>query len=85
MGRKYAGILGPLAFATVVARGLLGRHGVEATILWASCCLFAFAAAGYVFGKLAGWIVAEAMQARFNAELAALEAAEAATGTRAGK
>jgi hypothetical protein len=77
MGRKYAGILGPLACATVVARGLLGRHGVEATLLQASLCLFAFAAAGYVIGELAGWIVAEALQGRMNAELAALEATEA--------
>ena len=78
MGRKYAGILGPLACATVVARGLLGRHAVEATLLQAALCLFAFAAAGYVLGELAGWIVAEATRARMNAELAELEKAEAA-------
>ena len=73
MGRKYAGILGPLACATVVARGLLGRHSVEATLLSASLCLFAFAAVGFVLGELAAWIVADAMRARLQAELAALE------------
>lgn len=78
MGRKYAGILGPLACTTVVARGLLGRHGIEATLLQASLCLFAFAAAGYVIGELASWIVAQALEGRMNAELAALEAAEQA-------
>lgn len=77
MGRKYAGILGPLACATIVARGLLGRHGVEATLLQASLCLFAFAAAGYVVGELAGWVVAEALRSRMNAELAAMEATAA--------
>lgn len=77
MGRKYAGILGPLACATVVVRGLLGRHSVETTLLTGALCLFAFAAIGYVIGELAGWIVAESLTARMNAELAAAEAAEA--------
>lgn len=78
MGRKYAGILGPLACATVVARGLVGQHGVEQTLLQASLCLFAFAAAGFVIGELANWIVAQAIAGRMNAELAALEVAEQA-------
>ena len=76
MGRKYAGILGPLACATVVTRGLLGRHSVEATLLTAALCLFVFAALGYVLGELAGWTMTEAMKARMNAELATLEVAE---------
>ena len=77
MGRKYAGILGPLACATVVARGLLGRHSVETTLLAGAFCLFAFAAMGYVIGEVSGWIVAEALTSRMNAELAAAEAAKA--------
>jgi hypothetical protein len=74
MGRKYAGILGPLACATVVARGLLLRHSIEETLLSASLCLFAFAALGYVLGELAAWIIADAMRARLSAEIAALDA-----------
>jgi hypothetical protein len=73
MGRKYAGILGPLACATVVANGLLARHSATATILSASLCLFAFAAVGFVLGELAGWIVTDSMRARLAAELAALK------------
>ena len=44
MGRAYAGILGPLAFAISIARGVAAGSGVEGTLLAAMASLFAFAA-----------------------------------------
>jgi hypothetical protein len=78
MGRSYAGILGPLAFATAVARGLVEGQGAEAT-LQACLAMFAFAALGYVLGRAAALIVDDSVRAGFRAELASLETEEATT------
>lgn len=77
MGRDYAGVLGPVAFATVVARGVIAGGGVEPTIKSACLCLFTFAAAGWILGTLADRVVLQAIEARFNAELKKLAAAKA--------
>ena len=69
MGRVYAGILGPLAFATILARSLVDGAGVESTVKIATVCLFAFAAIGYVAGRIADLIVTESVRTRFQAEL----------------
>jgi len=74
MGAKYAGILGPLAFSAAVLRGCLQGGGVERTLLTAWLALWAFAALGYVAGKLAGWIVEESVAARLAEELEARQA-----------
>ena len=74
MGRSYAGILGPLAFATVVLRGLLAGNGAEGTLQTACLAMFAFAALGYVLGRAAALIVDDSVRAGFRAELQAIEA-----------
>ena len=63
MGRAYAGVMGPLAFLTMLVRCLLKSVSVQATITQAVFCLFAFAAIGCVIGQLAGWIVDESVRA----------------------
>lgn len=75
MGRAYAGILGPLSFGTIIARGLLDGGNVESALMLASLALFAFAAVGYVVGITAERIVAEAIEARFQAQRRADESA----------
>ncbi len=72
MGRTYAGILGPLAFCVVVARGLFGGGDFQSTIWLASLCLFGFAAIGYVVGKIASSTIRQSVQLQMNAELEAL-------------
>lgn len=70
MGRVYAGILGPLALAAVLLRGLLHGGGVEAALLAAALALPMFAAIGYAAGSLAEWIVEQSVRGQFAARLA---------------
>jgi hypothetical protein len=77
MGRTYAGILGPLAFTTILARGAISAGGVESTMMFATVCLFLFAGIGYFVGRVADSIVLEAVKANFDRELEARETAEA--------
>ncbi|MEX2176756.1 MAG: hypothetical protein WD872_20485 [Pirellulaceae bacterium] len=81
MGRKYAGILGPLACGMILARGLLHGGGFEATLLAASGGLFLFALLGYVAGQLADQFVRESVRTQFQAALADWEAKHAQPGT----
>jgi hypothetical protein len=78
VGRAYAGILGPLAFLAVLARGWKNHGGVETTLLSAWQALLAFAALGLLLGWLAGWIVDDSVRSRVAAELAASETAQPA-------
>ena len=71
MGRAYAGILGPLAFALVTARGVAGFWGVEGTLLAASAALFALAGLGYIVGQTAEYLVNESVRKQFQAAMAA--------------
>ena len=66
MGRLYAGILGPLAFATALSRGLILADGVDATLKLAMGCLFVFAIAGFVIGGIAEATVLESVKSRFE-------------------
>ena len=71
MGRIYAGVLGPLAFCTVIVRGLRGAEGAESTLGSAAIALAVFSAAGYLIGQTAQWVVEESVQEKIEAELAA--------------
>jgi len=77
MGRSYAGILGPLAFATVLFRGLILADGVEPTLELAMICLFAFSIVGFVVGGIAEATVLESVKTKFMA----LRARDANDGT----
>lgn len=76
MGRTYAGILGPLAFGLVTARGVVSGAGTEGTILAASAALFVFAALGYIAGRLAEYLVNESVRGQFQAAMVAWELKE---------
>ena len=71
MGRTYAGILGPLAFALVLARSIVQGGGWEQTLLAASGALFAFAAAGYLAGQTAEFLVRDTVKSQFQQAVAA--------------
>ncbi len=73
MARIYAGILGILAFLTILARGALHGDSAESSLLLAWCCLWVFAAVGYVLGWMAEATVEQAVIAQVEAELAAQE------------
>jgi hypothetical protein len=70
MGRVYAGILGPLACALLVARGLVRGAGVEETLLAASGALFVFAALGYVAGQVADFLIRDSVRTQFQSAMA---------------
>ena len=71
MGRTYAGILGPLAFTTVLLRGLSLAAGVEPTLKLAMLCLFGFAIVGFVVGNIAEATIVESVRTKFETELQA--------------
>ncbi len=74
MGRAYAGILGPLAFALAIARGALSGGGVEGTLPAASAALFVFALVGYLAGSLAEFLIRDTVKSRFEQAMAAWNA-----------
>jgi len=76
MGRSYAGILGPLAFALIVARGAIGGWALEPTLLSASGAVFLFAGIGYVAGQTAEFLVSQSVRAQFQAAMAAWDSKE---------
>ena len=78
MGRQFAGILGLIAFSTIVLRGAFSGSSHDA-LFTATISLFAFAAAGWILGTIAQTTVEQSVRARFDAELkAAQEQSEAA-------
>ena len=76
MARIYAGILGLLALATTVARGLL--HGGSLTAaLWTGCgWMVVFAGVGAIVGQIAQRTIEEAVAGKLLAEMADREAAD---------
>ena len=83
MAHTYAGILGPLAFLTSLARGAVHGGPVESVLLAAWCSLLVFAPVGYVIGRLAQRIIEESVSATISAELVAREAAQPSKPTAA--
>jgi hypothetical protein len=79
VARSYGGILGLLAFATVIARGCVHAGGVESTLFAAWLGLLAAYPLGCLVGGLADWIVLESIRSKFAAEIAAREAKDSAT------
>lgn len=73
MARTYSGILGPLAFALVAARGAIAGASVEGTLLAASGAALTLAAIGYLCGQLADFLIRDSVQTQFQAAMAAFE------------
>jgi membrane protein YqaA with SNARE-associated domain len=67
-------VLGSLAFATVIARGLVNATGAKSTVGDAVLWMAGMAAVGYLVGRLAEWIVDDSVRARMAAELAQQDA-----------
>ncbi|MEX2138834.1 MAG: hypothetical protein WD894_06205 [Pirellulales bacterium] len=69
MARIYAGILGLLAFAAVMARGIV-HGGAPGAIIWqAVASLFAFAALGYAIGRTAQWVIDDSVRGQLTSQL----------------
>jgi hypothetical protein len=82
VGRAYAGVLGPLAFLTVLVHGLLHSASPQAT-LWRAClALGTFAIIGCIAGQIAGQIVEDSVRGRLTAEIARRTTEQAATRAR---
>jgi hypothetical protein len=83
MARSYAGVLGLVAFATTIAHGVLHGRGPEATLLWASIGMLAFAAIGSLLGSIGAATVEEAARLKMARELAARKEAHRDAENRA--
>jgi hypothetical protein len=69
MGPSYAGILGPIAFVTMLARGLISGSSTDHSLFLAIVYLVAFAALGFITGTIADRVVLESVKQRFDHEL----------------
>ena len=70
MGRIYAGILGPLAMAVVICRGVKDSAGVEGTLTLAIVALAVYAIIGSVLGQIAQATVDESVRQKIEQQLA---------------
>jgi hypothetical protein len=70
VGRRYAGILGTIAFTTVVLQGLVRGGDMESTLRAAALSTLAYTGIGYVVGRLAAWIVHDSLRAEGVSEAA---------------
>lgn len=77
MARIYAGILGPVAFLTVLARGLLLGGEDQSIVFQAWCALWCFAVAGYVVGRIAERTIEQSVHDRITREIATKQPPEA--------
>ncbi len=71
MGRTYAGILGVIAFLTVLARGLVDGAAAETTLRLALVGLLAMALVGIAVGRLAAWSLDQSIRWQVLADLEA--------------
>jgi hypothetical protein len=69
MGRTYAGILGSLALAVVIARGWLASAGVEPTLALATFSLAVFGVVGALLGHIAQTTIDQSIQAKLERQL----------------
>lgn len=84
MGAKYAGILGPVALLTTLARGLIHGGNVEGVLFDAWIMLLAFAAIGYVIGRLADWTVEESVHASLRDQMVQHQSNQSTSGEAQG-
>ncbi|HQU45834.1 MAG TPA: hypothetical protein PK867_23670 [Pirellulales bacterium] len=82
VARGYGGILGLLAFVTVIARGWVHGGGAGPTLFAAWLGLLAAYPLGCLVGMLADGIVLESIRSKLAAEIAAREAKEPAARSK---
>ena len=70
MGRAYAGILGSLAMAVVICRGVIGSGGVANTLTTAIAYLAVFSLVGAIIGHIAQVTVDESVRTTLEQQLA---------------
>jgi hypothetical protein len=85
VARIYAGVLGPLAFLIVLARGILGGGGTETVLYRAWCSLLVFAIVGGAIGWFAQRTVEDSVHGRIAAELAARNSTQASQPAASGR
>jgi hypothetical protein len=69
MARRFAAVLGLLAFAATCVRGMAVGGTCESTLGYAIAFLFVFTMLGGVAGQLAEGIVTEAIRSRLATEI----------------
>jgi len=69
VARIYAGVLGLLAFLTVLARSIVHPGPTDPALLRAWLSLLAFAAAGYVIGRIAEHTIDETVRSHIAEHL----------------
>ncbi len=70
MGRRYAGILGPLAMLVMIVRGLKNSAYLDGTLWIAIVMLFVFSAVGFIVGVIAEWTVDQSVRTKIEIALA---------------
>jgi hypothetical protein len=71
MGHLYAGVLGSLAMAVVLLRGMLNSSGPVGTLTTATIALVLFAMIGAMLGHIAQSTIDESVRRKIEQELAA--------------
>lgn len=79
VGRRFAGVLGTLAFAVTISRGVWDAVPAELCLKDASVALAVFSAVGWLIGHAAEIILFDALHRRFQEEMKAREV-DGATG-----
>jgi hypothetical protein len=83
VGRTYAGILGPLAFAACLVHGLMHGGQPQSVLTAAWLCLLVFAVLGYVAGSIAERVVEQSVRSRVADELEVFQQQKAEAVQRA--
>jgi hypothetical protein len=73
VGRTYAGILGSLAMAVTLLRGVMAGGGVDETLVHGLIAMIVFMAIGFTIGAIADWMIEEAVYEQVGQEVAAQE------------
>jgi hypothetical protein len=73
MGREFSGVLGFLAFTTVMVRSFIVGGGFDESTKLALIMMFLFAVVGYVAGVIAQQTVRDSVKQLLDSELASLK------------
>lgn len=74
MGRRFAGILGLVAFAAIVVRGVIHGSGLQGTLWVALPWLWIGVISGWTLGSIAQKVIEDSVTDQIATELAAQEA-----------